>query len=200
MTKRTKLSRSSSSWGRIETVFAPSQRHNVQRAVPNLPFDKHKPSNSTLITLSGHDSDKENWSPDENGHPRRPSAASAFTSSGRRPLPSGPPSSKYDRKNPRRTLPHESRRSPFLSNRAATSPAFSLGRAHYSRGRKASPDGPLEIYEDAENDGDAADGPAAEEDDEIQRFMRGGEVSPSKKNDVDAATGLLALKRSSWVR
>jgi hypothetical protein len=172
----------------------------MQRVAPDLHLDKHKPSNSTLVAVSGHDSDKENWSPDENGNPRRPSSTSTFISSGRRPLPSGAPSSKYDRRNPRRTLPHESRRSPFLSNRAATSPAFSVGRHHYSRGRKASPGSPLEIYEDAENDGDAAGGAAGEEDDEIQRFMRGGEVSPSKKNDVDAATGLLALKRSSWVR
>ncbi|KAK4097530.1 hypothetical protein N658DRAFT_433848 [Parathielavia hyrcaniae] len=206
MAKRAKLARSSSSWGRIETVFAPTQKHNMQRMASDLYLDKHKHNSGTQVTLSGNDSDKENWSPDENGHPRRPFATSTFTSSGRRLLPSGPPSSKYDRRHPRRTLPQEARRSPFPLNRAATSPAFSRARYHHARG-KARPESPLEIYEDADNDNDgtgavAPDSPAAEEDDdEIQRFMSGGlEISPSKKNDVDAATGLLALKRSSWVR
>ncbi|KAK4129307.1 hypothetical protein N657DRAFT_587133, partial [Parathielavia appendiculata] len=202
MTKRAKLARSSSSWGRIETVFTPTQKHNMQRMAPNLHLDKHKPNNATLAGLSGNDSDKENWSPDENGNPRRP-FSSTFTSSGRRLLPSGAPSSKYDRRNPRRTLPQEPRGSLFSLNRAATSPAFSRARYHYQRD-KARAESPLEIYEDAGDDGDGTvapdpDNPVAEaDDDEIQRFMRGGQVSPSKKNDVDAATGLLALKRSSW--
>jgi len=197
VTKRPKLSRSFSSLVRIERTMAPTQRHNIQsRAVGPL-ADKIKPTR-TLISASGNDSDKENWSPDEDGNARpfrRASSSSTLTSTGRRLLPSGPPSSKQEKsRNPRRTLGKEPRRTPLLSGRAQTTPASSLVHYHYPRskaGRQS--ESTLEIYEDAEND---SSNPGSD-DGEVQRFMGGG-VSPIKEKDVDAAAGLLSLSRGNW--
>ncbi len=206
--KRTKLSRSFSSMARIERTMAPTQRHNIQSRTLGPPSDKVKTSTTTtLVTVSGNDSDKENWSPDEDGNARsfrRALSSSTLTSTGRRLLPSGPPSSsstKPDKsKNPRRTtLGQSPRRTPLLSGRARTTPASSLAHYHYPRSKAArqQPESStLEIYEDAEDDSSNA----AEDDGEVQRFMRGGDVSPTKEKDVDAAAGLLSLSRGNWGR
>jgi hypothetical protein len=74
----------------------------------------------------------------------------------------------------------------FGGSRANTAPA---------RGAKV----PLDIFEDA----DAAENPPSKSaqlpvlDDEVERFMR-GQVSPSKKGDVDAVAGLLSLSQGNW--
>ncbi len=207
--KRTKLSRSFSSMARIERTMAPTQRHNIQSRAFGPPSDKVKATTTTttLVTVSGNDSDKENWSPDEDGNARsfrRALSSSTLTSTGRRLLPSGPPSSSSSNpdkiKNPRRTtLGHSPRRAPLLSGRARTTPASSLAHYHYPRSKAArhQPESStLEIYEDAEDDSSNA----AEDDGEVQRFMRGGDVSPIKETDVDAAAGLLSLSRGNWGR
>ena len=188
MAKRAKLSRTTSSVARMQTTLGPSGKHNIQRDLGKL---SDKPKASPLVSLSGHDSDKENWSPDEEGNPRasfRQNPRTNGTSSGRRPLPSGP--SKLDRKHPRRTparVLHDARNSAFLSNRANTAPTNG-----FRRGKRA--ESPLDIYEDSENNSPASR-PVL--DDEVQRFMR-GEVSPSKKGDVDAVAGLLSLSQGNW--
>ena len=211
--KRTKLSRSFSSMARIERTMAPTQRHNIQSTALGPPSDKIKTTTTTtttLVAVSGNDSDKENWSPDEDGHARpfrRALSSSTLTSTGRRLLPSGPPSSsswsKPDKsKNPRRTLGQSPRRAPLLSGRARTTPASSLAHYHYPRSKAArqQPGSPtMEIYEDAENDSSGGSN-AAEDDGEVQRFMSGGHVSPIKETDVDAAAGLLSLSRGNWGR
>ena len=198
--KRPKLARSMSSMARIEKTMAPTQRHNIQSRALGTPSDKVKPS-GTVVTLSGNDSDKENWSPDEDGNARpfrrTLSSSTALTSTGRRLLPSGPSSSNPDKsRNPRRTLEQSPRRTPFLSGRARTTPASSLAHYHYPRSKAArESESPLEIYEDAENDSSNA----ASEDGEVQRFMR-GDASPIKETDVDAVAGLLSLSRGNWGR
>jgi hypothetical protein len=93
-------------------------------------------------------------------------------------------------------LHHDKLRSPhrFLS-RASTAPA--------ARGRGRSP--PLRIFEDAEDKsvassgGSQGSGPDEEGvDDDVERFMRGAVISPSKKGDADAAASLLSLCRGKW--
>ncbi|KAL2023459.1 hypothetical protein VTK56DRAFT_2455 [Thermocarpiscus australiensis] len=186
MAKRAKLSRASSSVARVQTIFGPSQKHNIQRSF-SARADHDKDKAGTLVSLSGHDSDKENWSPDEEGNQRLSSrrAPRSNGASGRRPLPSSPP--RLDRKTPRR-IPGQA--PSFLSSRANTAPAG--GGFQHRRGKRGQ--SPIEIYEDAEGKSPAAD-PVL--DDEVERFMR-GEVSPSKKRDVDAVAGLLSLSKGNW--
>ncbi|KXX80145.1 Homeobox protein YOX1 [Madurella mycetomatis] len=191
MAKKPKLGRAMSSVARMQGTLGLGQKHNMQRD-RGAPPDKLKVS--TLVSLSGNDSDKENWSPDEDGNPRATSSHRATPSNsgtpGRRPLPSGP--SRLDRKHPRRTADHglQEARSPALpSSRANTAPT----RGFQSRRSKRA-ESPLEIYEDSENNSPASR-PAL--DDEVERFMR-GEVSPSKKGDVDAVAGLLSLSQGNW--
>ncbi|KAL2174662.1 uncharacterized protein P884DRAFT_208338 [Thermothelomyces heterothallicus CBS 202.75] len=201
--KRPRLERAWSSQARIETTSALSQRHNIQR-VPSYTTSKPKPmSGLDHLSLLASESDKENLSPDEDGNPRpfRRTLSSVTNPSGRRRLPSGPPSDKNGEKNPRRTLldPQQHRPSASLS-RSATSPASSSSWAAYSkqfqtggsrqRRSPVKPDVPL-IYEDDNDDRDEG-GDA----DEVQRFMAAAavEISPSKKKEVDAAANLIALK------
>lgn len=190
MAKKAKLSRTTSSVARMQTTLGPSDKHNIQRDFNKL---SAKPKASPLVSLSGHDSDKENWSPDEDGNPRpsfRHAPRTNGTSWGRRPLPSGP--SKIDKKQPRRTPARvllEGRNPAFLSNRANTAPT-----GGFRRGKRAQ--SPLDIYEDAENNNSPASRRPAL-DDEVERFMR-GQVSPSKKGDVDAVAGLLSLSQGNW--
>ncbi|KAL2155166.1 hypothetical protein VTH82DRAFT_3842 [Thermothelomyces myriococcoides] len=204
--KRPRLERSWSSQARIETTPVLSQRHNMQR-IPSSAISKPKPVSGGLDHGSqlASESDKENLSPDEDGNPRpfRRSLSSLSSTTGRRRLPSGPPSDKNGWGNPRRTLldPQQHRPSATLA-RSATSPTPASSWAAYSkqfltnasrqRRSPVKPDAPLVIYEDDKDDrsenGDA---------DEVQRFMAAAaaaEVSPSKKKEVDAAANLIALK------
>lgn len=191
MAKKPKLGRAMSSVARMQGTLGLGQKHNMQRD-RGVPPDKLKVS--TLVSLSGNDSDKENWSPDEDGNPTATPLHRATPTnngnSGRRPLPSGP--SRLDRKHPRRTAGHalqEARSPALLSSRANTAPVRGF---QSRRGKRA--ESPLEIYEDSENNSPASR-PAL--DDEVERFMR-GEVSPSKKSDVDAVAGLLSLSQGNW--
>ncbi|KAK3309539.1 uncharacterized protein B0T15DRAFT_5571 [Chaetomium strumarium] len=194
--KKPRLSTQASSLGRMETtVFSRGQRHNIKRPVaPATQLDKPKTTSHAPLLLSGNDSDKENWDPEEDAtsprafrrlspyRPRLPTNAN-----NRRPLPTSP--------SRRRMLHHDKSRSPhrFLS-RASTMPA--------ARGRGRSP--PLRIFEDADDKsvasgGSQGSGPEEEGvDDEVERFMRGAVISPSKKGDADAAASLLSLCRGKW--
>lgn len=93
----------------------------------------------------------------------------------RRPLPTG---TGVKSQNPRRVgrALQDRGTSGLLNSRANTAP---------SRRTK----GDINIFDDSEK-------PKAREDD-VQKFMR-GEVSPSKKGDMDCIAGLLSLSQGAW--
>ena len=216
--KKAKLVRSYSTLARLENnttgPTANANRHNIQtnRLTPSEKYKPPRPSASATF-LSGNDSDKENWSPDEDGHPRpsrRVAAASphpnnSLTATGRRLLPSEPSSvSKHPRGNPRRTL-GGSGQTPFLSpaGRASTAPSYSLfggEKKKYRRGR-LSVASSLDIFEDEEEEGGSEEEGEGDEDgdescEEVRRFMGAG-ASPSKEKAVE---GLLRLSQGNWGR
>ncbi|KAM5356062.1 hypothetical protein ACJ41O_002708 [Fusarium nematophilum] len=157
--KKAKLTRSGSSVARLETDLEDLEK-------PEKEFGKVKVS--MLVSPTG-DSDKENWSPDEDGNP---------SDSRRRPLPPAPPKAL----NPRRVgrVLQEQNPSNLLANRANTAPA---------RPRQLVKEG-VEIFEDT------LKRPSPREDD-VERFMRGS-VSPSKKPEIICANGLLSLASGAW--
>ncbi|KAI1779944.1 hypothetical protein F4818DRAFT_401166 [Hypoxylon cercidicola] len=175
--KKAKLSRTTSSVARMQSL-------------PPAPLDKvaasadpekkpGKGSLSVILSPSG-DSDKENWSPDEDGNPHHH----------RRPLPSPKASAPaLPGKNPRRAgralgeQDNATKRSLLFGNRANTAPS--------SRSRDAA----LAIFEDKENGG-AQKGPKRDGP-EVEGFMR-GEVSPTKRGDMDCIAGLLSLSQGNW--
>ncbi|KAI9730462.1 MAG: hypothetical protein M1818_008157 [Claussenomyces sp. TS43310] len=134
----------------------------------------HKPkASNTELTSPLGDSDKENWIPrgENGGNAQR-----------RRPLPSGPHPPKQ---NSRRVLGD----SVTLAHPAAASSR----RAGATRRRL--PEGDAEIFEDeAVEEGQEQ---VAVVDKEVQRFMT-GDISPSKKGDLDCIQGLLSLSQGNW--
>ncbi|KAK3354997.1 hypothetical protein B0H65DRAFT_31870 [Neurospora tetraspora] len=219
-TKKPRLTKGLSATGRLETpnnnnIWA-GKRQSLAADTADFSYTKPK-SSSLFISPQGNESDKENWSPDENGNPRfsyhQPS--SAIRPTNRRLLPSGPlSSSNYEKTtttNPRRTPARhaliESSPSFLLSgNRANTAPFYGGGRGQYRGGgdKRGGGASELRIYEDFatpnHNSPTASRrAPPFEDDglDEVERFMR-GEVSPSKKGDADAVAGLLSLSQGNW--
>jgi hypothetical protein len=186
LAKKPKLSRALSSASKLQSSLSLGEKKNVEK---DIEIDAGK---TKVLIMSGNDSDKENWSPDEDGNLHFTFSQSHIgpAPSGRRPLPSG--STRLEKKNPRRTpgrFGQEHRGSAsLLGSRANTAPVFSHTPRAGKRGQS-----PLEIFEDSENISPAR--PAV--DDEVERFMR-GEVSPSKKGDVDAVAGLLSLSQGNW--
>jgi hypothetical protein len=188
--KRPKLSRSMSSMARMERTLGPSQRHNHLSSVSAAWSEKAKPSTTLVALAAGTDSDKENWDPDERFGPR--TAHRVDPPSSRRPLPSGPSTLAAAAKtNARRRTFDPTRSALSLSGRANTAPTSKA----YSRGHRRAASPSLEIYEDAENGDSGNGGPDASN--EVARFMS-GDVSPSKKGDVDAVAGLLSLSQGNW--
>jgi hypothetical protein len=197
--KKPKLSRASSSVGRLQTNFVntTTDKPPVRREqTPTEADDLKKSKMPILFSPGGNDSDKENWSPDIEGRHTLRGAK------GRRPLPSEPTSKSAGLQKPRRSmggvLGGASNRS--LLGRARTAPT--------SRRKRGST--PISIFEDGagavasegegegEGDAEAEDhGRKAIEDDEVERFMR-GEVSPSKTGAASAIAGLLALSQGNW--
>lgn len=190
--KRPKISRSSSSVGRLQSnlVNTTTDKPAVRREQTPVDADEPKKSKMSLLLSPGGDSDKENWNPHGFRGASRPS-------NGRRPLPGAPVSklstaSETPRRSMGRILGDASNRS-FLG-RASTAPT--------SRQKKGSK--PVEIFEDGAGEDDASgdedhDGRNRDgmTDDEVERFMR-GEVSPSKKGAASAIAGLLALSQGNW--
>ncbi|GKT55508.1 homeobox domain-containing protein [Colletotrichum tofieldiae] len=171
--KKPRLSRTSSSMARMQTPISDGEKSRAQLNGENTPGDKVKVN--MLITPG--DSDKENWSPDTDGNPRQVPPLSDF----RRPLPTTAGSKTNARRTGRVLLDHSVPTS-FSGNRARTMPA--MGR------RDSGKD--LTIFEDGRNS------PAPKETEEVEKFMRGGEVSPSKKGDMDCIAGLLSLSQGAW--
>ncbi|KAK3942198.1 pah4 homeobox protein encoded by the pah4 protein [Diplogelasinospora grovesii] len=183
---------------------------SVARLQTDLLDNDDKDSDKVAITRlmspsgGGADSDKENWSPDEEGNPQLP----LFRAPQRRPLPS---SSGLDKRNARRRgspgrVLHE-QRSLFGHARSNTAPWGSVGLKQQQQQQQQQKRGQTwpDIYEDnSENNEREESSPARRRpaavptsDDEVERFMR-GEVSPSKKGDVDAVAGLLSLSQGNW--
>ena len=156
--KKAKLNRAMSSIGRLEH----SGKENEGAEKP------HSGKVKVSMLVSPTDSDKENWSPDEDGNPNADGA--------RRPLPSGPKSQNCRR--PGRVLQDQKGPAMLGNSRANTAPSR-------PRGIKEG----VDIFEDAET--------RATRDAEVEKFMR-GEVSPSKKGDMDCVAGLLSLSQGAW--
>ncbi|OLN94239.1 MBF complex negative regulatory component yox1 [Colletotrichum chlorophyti] len=172
-TKKPKLSRTSSSMARMQTSLDDGEKQSLARCI-NREQMGDKVKVSMLISPSG-DSDKENWSPDADGVPRQ---TPLFHE--RRPLPDGT----AGKSNPRRTgrvLQDHPGPLIFGGNRARTMPA--VGRRDSAKA--------LSIFEDSRSS------PEPKETNEVERFMR-GEVSPSKKGDMDCIAGLLSLSQGNW--
>jgi hypothetical protein len=180
--KRPKLGRATSSVARMQTAApAPARIHIdkiVEYDVADAGGKSKKLKVSTLLAASGNDSDKENWSPDEDGD-KRPSLGQRPPQN-RRPVPGAA----QPRRGLGKVLASEDGPRPALlgsSGRANTAPLL-------ARGKKGAAAGAVLIFEDGEDDVQNDDG-------EVTRFMKGiGNVSPSK----EAAAGLLSLASGNW--
>jgi hypothetical protein len=168
--KRTKLSRASTSTGRLESLVTPS-------SAQDLSLEKVNPSKVDVSSLlaSPTDSDKENWVPVGEGN------APLGRQRRRRPLPSsgGARSPAHKAGILRESGPKQG----FLGGRALTAPTKRRGAG-----------GDVSIFEDSEISGLAA---PEESLNDVERFMR-GEVSPGKKGDLACAAGLLSLAKGAW--
>ncbi|KZL88145.1 homeobox transcription factor, partial [Colletotrichum incanum] len=171
--KKPRLSRTSSSMARMQTPISDGEKSLGRLNDENTLGDKVKVN----MLISPGDSDKENWSPDTDGNPRQVLPLSDV----RRPLPTIA-GSKTNTRRTGRVLQDHSVSANFSGNRARTMPA--MGR------RDSGKD--LTIYEDGRSS------PAPKETEEVEKFMRGGEVSPSKKGDMDCIAGLLSLSQGAW--
>lgn len=175
--KKAKLSRSSSTFARLETppTTTTTTVLDTDLAKPNAnPDGKVKVS----MLVSPTDSDKENWSPDETGHPQQEGHR-------RRPLPAGSAVIKPSPFNPRR-LGRALRGhnvSSMLASRSHTAPSRPLGSSKANS--------TIDIFEDG------SPKKSKSREDDVEKFMR-GEVSPSKKPDMDCVAGLLSLSQGAW--
>ncbi|KAK1989489.1 homeobox domain-containing protein [Colletotrichum cereale] len=171
--KKPRLSRTCSSMARMQTPLGDGEKSLTQLSDENIPDDKVKIN----MLISPGDSDKENWSPDADGNPRQMTPLSDV----RRPLPNTA-GNKANARRTGRVLQNYSIPAIFGGNRARTMPA--MGR------RDSGKD--LTIFEDG------LGSPVPKETEEMEKFMRGGEVSPSKKGDMDCIAGLLSLSQGAW--
>ncbi|RYP74614.1 hypothetical protein DL771_002880 [Monosporascus sp. 5C6A] len=189
--KKAKLGRASSSVARMQSV-SPLTVEKHPNVAAETPVPAKKPYKGGIISIlspSG-DSDKENWSPGSDGNPLH-----------RRPMPEVGPIKSADHlatsNNPRRVgrvLGEQNglNKPTFLGSRAQTSPM-----PRQKGGRHGG--SPLMIFEDGERgsrEGTPGYGRERREN-EVERFMR-GEVSPSKKPDMDCIAGLLSLSQGNW--
>ncbi|RYP31021.1 hypothetical protein DL767_005961 [Monosporascus sp. MG133] len=190
-TKKAKLGRASSSVARMQSVSPLTvEKHTSMAAETPVPAKKpYKGGIISILSPSG-DSDKENWSPGSDGNPLH-----------RRPMPEVSPIKSADHLATSNNLRRVGRvlgeqnglnKPTFLGSRAQTSPMPRQKGARYGGS-------PLMIFEDGER-GSREGTPGYERekrDNEVERFMR-GEVSPSKKPDMDCIAGLLSLSQGNW--
>ncbi|KAI1489536.1 hypothetical protein F5X96DRAFT_679676 [Biscogniauxia mediterranea] len=191
VTKKTKLNRANSSIARMQSLSAASLEKLVADEAAN------KASLSVILSPTG-DSDKENWSPKANGN------SQYHSHDRRRPLPvTNAKAQDLPNSGPLRLGEHDglgsSRRSLFGGNRANTAPASGFS-SRLRGGKSGAGASPLRIFEDG--DDEEAEGmkrPRGDDrrDSEVEQFMR-GEISPSKKPDMDCVAGLLSLSQGNW--
>lgn len=127
---------------------------------------------SGLMASPSGDSDKENWLPGENTN------AAGGSNPRRRPLPAAKP-----------TMSSSSSKNILGDNNKVPTHA-NLGGGR-SRKRKSAEIGSSIFEDDDQNDGPGEGG------EDVEKFMR-GEVSPSKKGDLDCIQGLLSLSQGNW--
>ncbi|KIH88505.1 homeobox transcription factor [Sporothrix brasiliensis 5110] len=183
--KRAKLGRALSSVARMQNVSNTREESGKDK----MWVDDEKKKKLKLSTLlSGNDSDKENWSPDEEGRPSLGQlCANSLGSNGRRPLPSS--------RNGRQ-------------QRAVLGGDGSKGSKHAQlatrmTGGKVAEFDAADIYEDASGRSppkraQLSRAATLSAPDDVERFMRGAQVSPSKKGDMDCIAGLLSLSQGNW--
>ncbi|CAK7210164.1 hypothetical protein SEUCBS140593_000739 [Sporothrix eucalyptigena] len=183
--KRAKLGRALSSVARMQNVSNAREPWQQESGKDKVWVDDEKKKKLKLSTLlSGNDSDKENWSPDEEGRPR--SSANMAGNNGRRPLPSA-------RAGPQRSVLGSD------GSKGNKNPQLSA-----TRGGKAGAFDGLDIYEDVSSGGpppkraQLSRAATVAAPDDVERFMRGAQVSPSKKGDMDCIAGLLSLSQGNW--
>ncbi|KFA50165.1 hypothetical protein S40293_03692 [Stachybotrys chartarum IBT 40293] len=157
-TKKPKLSQIASNAPKLGIIY-----HEF-----STPQDGGKIKMARLVSPT--DSDKENWSPDEEGGAPR-----------RRPLPSTAPSPKPQDLRRRGRILQDHMGPPLLGGRAHTAPS-----PRPRTGKDA-----IDVFDDSE--------PRAlpPPDEDVERFMRGS-ISPSKKPDMDCVAGLLSLSQGAW--
>lgn len=126
------------------------------------------------MLISPTDSDKENWSPDEDGNPEE--------NPQRRPLPAEPSSKSQNPRRRGRAL-RDQGAAPKLGARANTAPTRPLAAL---KGNAT-----IDIFEDGGSPRKTS------REDDVEKFMR-GEVSPSKRPDMDCVAGLLSLSQGAW--
>ncbi|CAK7223251.1 hypothetical protein SCUCBS95973_005114 [Sporothrix curviconia] len=185
MKQRAKLGRALSSVARMQNVSNSRECWQQQDSGKDKVWvDDEKKKKLKLSTLlSGNDSDKENWSPDEEGRPR---SSAGQTANGRRPLPSS-------RNGVQRSILGSD------GSKGNKNPQLTA-----TRGGKAGAFDGLDIYEDAPSRGPPAKraqlsrAATVSAPDDVERFMRGAQVSPSKKGDMDCIAGLLSLSQGNW--
>ncbi|KAK2592044.1 hypothetical protein QQS21_010277 [Conoideocrella luteorostrata] len=163
--KKAKLARTNSTFARLESITIDPE--------PGKRADRDGKVKVSML-VSHTDSDKENWSPDEDGNPQE--------GHGRRALPIGPAAKPQ---NPRRLgrVLRDSNASPMLGNRSNTAPSRTLGTSKANS--------TIDIFEDS------SPKKRSSREADVEKFMR-GEVSPSKKPDMDCVAGLLSLSQGAW--
>ncbi|KAI2629778.1 hypothetical protein GGR54DRAFT_278821 [Hypoxylon sp. NC1633] len=178
VTKKAKLTRVTSSVARMQSM-PPVSLDTTARSLD--PEKKPGKGSLTAILSPSGDSDKENWSPDEDGNPQQHSR--------RRPLPSPRMQAQAlagsnNRRVGRVLGEHhgQAKRPSLFGSRANTAPS-------------PRPRDSMAIFEDKENS--KAQGGPKRSDAEVEQFMR-GEVSPSKRGDMDCIAGLLSLSQGNW--
>ena len=163
LAKKAKLGRTNSSMARLESIATKADKLHK--------FHSDKMRVSMLVSPT--DSDKENWSPDEDGNAQdlRHQAPPALMES--------------KTQNPRRLgRILQQQRPSSLNGRANTAP---VGKRNLLK------EG-IEIFDDGDGSAKPAGKPRV---DDVENFMR-GEVSPSKKGDMDCIAGLLSLSQGAW--
>ena len=166
---------------KLQSHLSHGEKRPSNKETSNL--EKHK-------FLSGHDSDKENWSPDRAEIPHFSFSPRPDNSSLSRRLPLPATDAPNHEKNPRRTPA----RAPEGDIRPLLGQAHTAPPAMWARRGGRADHSPLKVFEDHNTS------PArARPDDEVERFMR-GDVSPSKKGDAEAVVGLLQLSQHAWQR
>lgn len=155
-----------------------------------------------VLSPAGGDSDKENWSPESGGnaaagrrrHPLPLTAPSKMTT----PTKTGASTRRLGQVLGERTA-NSTKRS-LLGSRASTAPTPQL------RGGKTGLEHAVSIFEDENGKIKEGSGTGARksvldkkdrDSDDVERFMR-GEVSPSKRPDMDCVAGLLSLSQGNW--
>lgn len=180
--KRAKLGRALSSVARMQNIASGPRDWQQETGKDKVWADAQKKKLKLSTLLSGNDSDKENWSPDEEGRPRFSVHQGAH---GRRPLPAA-----------RSGL----QKRPVLGGDASKAAKNSPLATRMNGGKAGGAgDAGFEIYEySPPKRAQLSRAATIAAPNDVDRFMHGDQVSPSKKGDMDCIAGLLSLSQGNW--